>query len=41
MVLRAYVCPDCVERALDFLEGLLYLDKDSSVSASESREPVL
>ena len=32
-VLAGYSCPDCIERALDYLEDLLYLDKVGSVSA--------
>ncbi len=33
LILAASSCPDCIGRALDFLESLLYLDKASSVSA--------
>ncbi len=33
-ILAGYSCPDCIGRALDFLEDLLYLDKVGSVSAS-------
>ena len=33
MVLAGYSCPDCVKRALDFLEDMLYLDREVSVSA--------
>ena len=31
-ILAGHSCPDCVARALDYLEGLLYLDKVVSVS---------
>jgi len=31
--LSAHACPECIELALAYLEDLLYLDKESSVSA--------
>ncbi len=37
-VLAGYSCPECLERALDFLEDLLYLDKVHSVSGPVSVE---
>ena len=33
LIVAAHSCSDCVGRALDFLEDLLYLDKVGSVSA--------
>ena len=36
-VLAGYSCPECIERALDFLEDLLYLDKVGSVSAPKGK----
>ncbi len=41
VVLRAYSCPECIKRALDFLEQLLYLDKVGSVSALRRDETEL
>ena len=38
MVLAGYACGDCLGRALDFLEDLLYLDKVGSVSALDEDE---
>ena len=35
IVLAGRCCGDCLGRALDFLEELLYLDKVGSVSAPE------
>ena len=32
-VTRGYSCPDCLGRALDFLESMCYVDKVVSVSA--------
>jgi len=32
-VLSGHACPECVELALAYLEDLLYLDKEVSVSA--------
>ncbi len=36
LILAAYSCPDCVGRALAYLEDMLYVDKVGSVSASEA-----
>jgi len=32
LTVRAYSCPECVRRALDYLEGLLHIDREVSVS---------
>jgi len=36
VVLAGYSCPECVERALAYLEDLLYVDRVVSVSAMEA-----
>ncbi len=33
LIVSAHSCGDCLGRALDFLDSLLYLDKVGSVSA--------
>ncbi len=33
LIVAAHSCADCLSRALDFLDSLLYLDKVGSVSA--------
>ncbi len=38
-VLAGFSCPECISRALDYLEDLLYLDKVGSVSAPTETEP--
>jgi len=36
LIVGAFACPECVERALAYLEDLLYLDSRVSVSGSEA-----
>jgi len=38
LILAGFSCPDCVSRSLDFLESLLYLDREVSVSALTETE---
>ncbi len=38
IVLAVYCCGDCIARALDFLEDMLYIDKVHSVSAPTETE---
>ncbi len=37
IILAAYCCPECVGRALAYLEMLLYIDRPVSVSASKGK----
>ncbi len=38
LIVSAHSCDDCLSRALDFLNSLLDIDKESSVSASIGSE---
>ncbi len=40
LILAGHSCSDCISRGLDFLETLLYIDKDVSVSAPVEGEDV-
>ena len=41
VILAGYSCPGCIERALDFLEAVLYIDKEVSVSGLEPEPEAL
>ena len=41
LILAGYSCPDCLSRALDFLELIVKLDSEISVSALAEAEAAL